>query len=251
MAFTIDCIVAGMKIIPLQINLSHGGEIHSGGIDAVIYYVSSTYKKEYCILERKNVISFLLSTPFDFEEELNMPPLNKSEFNIPKETIVLITVSHHLEERLSEEFLEVLTKILKENPQVYYLAVGGGNLTRQRNILEENGLSDRVIFTGPRKDAFFLTRMADIYLNEFPAGSGCAVLEAMACGKPIVAMHYSDAHTHSIGTNYIGMDLAIKSKDYLSYIEFANRLIKDEEYRKYIGKKMRKRYEENILQGKL
>ncbi|MBU0899819.1 glycosyltransferase family 4 protein [bacterium] len=244
MASSIDCIVAGLKTVPLQIVLSHGGDVRSGGIDAVLYLNETPYEVNKDYWKKRGVKAFSLEGFFDVDEELKGTLPKKEEFNIPKEAKVLITASNHLEKRLSEEFLEVVVKILKENKEAYYLVVGRGNLDKQKDLLQRAGVVERVIFTGPRQDAPLLIKMADVYLNEFPAGGGFTTLEAMAAKKPIAAMNYSQEHTQCIAANYIGKDLAIKSKDYQGYLELTNKLIRDEEYRLSIGEKMRKRYEE-------
>ncbi len=107
---------------------------------------------------------------------------------------VLMTLGRLLsEERYKglDEALEVMPDLLAELPEVAYLIVGDGSdrerLERKARAL---GLADRVVFAGnvPESEKADHYRLADVYLMPSRGeGFGFALLEAMACGIPVIA----------------------------------------------------------------
>ena len=90
-----------------------------------------------------------------------------------------------------DEIIEVLPLLLKEFPDLVYLVAGGGDdLERLGSKADELGVGDRVIFTGmvdelEKADHY---RLADAFaLAGRGDGFGFVLLEAMACGIPVVA----------------------------------------------------------------
>jgi len=90
-----------------------------------------------------------------------------------------------------DEVIEVMPRLLLEVPDLVYLIAGGGDdIPRLQQKAEDLGIAERVVFTGLVEesekadhyrlaDAFALTGRGD--------GFGFVLLEAMACGVPVVA----------------------------------------------------------------
>jgi glycosyltransferase involved in cell wall biosynthesis len=90
-----------------------------------------------------------------------------------------------------DEALDVLPEIAKQLPDVAYLVVGDGS---DRSRLEAKaralGVADRVVFTGNVAEAEKADhyRLADVYVMPSQGeGFGFVLLEAMACGIPVIA----------------------------------------------------------------
>lgn len=144
---------------------------------------------------------------------------------LPEGSFKLTTSSLCLEGRLSEEMCDAVAEILRRCPRAYYLPIGPlVDLEKQRQRFERRGVGERVIFLG--RQEHFIKDM-DLYLNEFPCGSGITILEAMAAGCPIVAMYDRGGSVQGRhGGNYFGVDYTAKS--YKEYVELACWLINDE-----------------------
>ena len=243
-ACVIEWLVAYWRVAEVQININMGLPMFTPGIDCVTYFAESTFKGDLKYWEKRGIKSCLMSSGVDIDEENKGEPPDRLEFNIPAQGIILSTSGNHLPARMSNEFLKVISKILKGSKDTYYLIIGEGDFSRQKEFFEKENVMDRIRFTGVRWDVPVLIKMIDIYLNEFPAGGGMSVLEAMAAKKPAVDMRYSDEHLHSAGASLVGPDFTIEGKDYEGYVRKVLKLIKDSGFRKESGRKMRKRYEE-------
>jgi glycosyltransferase involved in cell wall biosynthesis len=90
-----------------------------------------------------------------------------------------------------EEIISVLPNLAQEIPNITYLIAGDGDgKGRLKRIAESTGVADRVVFTGYVKEeekADHL-RLADVYVAASNCeGFGFVLLEAMACGVPVMA----------------------------------------------------------------
>lgn len=90
-----------------------------------------------------------------------------------------------------DEIIAVLPRLLDDFPDLVYLVAGGGDdIPRLQKKAEHYGVGGRVIFTGlvdenEKADHY---RLADAFaLTGHGDGFGFVLLEAMACGIPVVA----------------------------------------------------------------
>lgn len=104
---------------------------------------------------------------------------------------VLLTVGRLDGEERSKGFDEVL-EVLSELPEdvVYVIAGGGSDASRLQRKAVERGVGSRVVFTGlfDERDKADLYNLADVYVMPSRGeGFGFVLLEAMACGVPVIA----------------------------------------------------------------
>jgi len=86
--------------------------------------------------------------------------------------------------------IQALPAVAKVFPEVKYLVIGrGDDQPRLAQLAADLGVSDRVIFAGfvPTADLPEHYRLADAYIMPSQEGFGIVYLEAMACGKPVLA----------------------------------------------------------------
>ena len=90
-----------------------------------------------------------------------------------------------------DEVIEILPRLLARIPNLVYLIVGDGpDMARLRQKALSLGLEDQVLFTGwvPEGEKADIFRLADLYvMPSYGEGFGFVLLEAMACGIPVVA----------------------------------------------------------------
>jgi glycosyltransferase involved in cell wall biosynthesis len=90
-----------------------------------------------------------------------------------------------------DEVMETLPRLARRIPEIVYVIAGEGDdkprLQRKARAL---GIADRVVFTGMvrEEEKADLYRLADVYVMPSRGeGFGIVLLEAMACGVPVVA----------------------------------------------------------------
>ncbi|MCD6101422.1 MAG: glycosyltransferase family 4 protein [Candidatus Marinimicrobia bacterium] len=111
------------------------------------------------------------------------------QFTLPEKPIVLFVGRTNDPRKGLDLLLKAFKKIL-EKIDVMLLVVGGGNQTKPRKIAESLGISKNVFFTG-FVDETTLKKcyaLCDVYVCPSRLeGFGLVILEAMACGKAVVA----------------------------------------------------------------
>jgi glycosyltransferase involved in cell wall biosynthesis len=86
--------------------------------------------------------------------------------------------------------IRAIPAIAKVFPEVKYLVIGrGDDRPRLEQLAKDLGVSSRVVFAGfiPTSDLVEHYRVADAYIMPSQEGFGIVYLEAMACGKPVLA----------------------------------------------------------------
>ncbi|MEW6075714.1 MAG: glycosyltransferase family 4 protein [Candidatus Omnitrophota bacterium] len=121
----------------------------------------------------------------------------RSEFGIsPDQTVVGIASRFHRNKNHETFFkaAEILCKRYKACGFLRFLAVGASVFeedsrreTSLRDFVRARGIGDRVVFTGFRKDMPECYAAMDIVvIPSFREACGRVIIEAMACGKPVI-----------------------------------------------------------------
>jgi phosphatidylinositol alpha-1,6-mannosyltransferase len=109
---------------------------------------------------------------------------------------VLLTVGRLQERKGHDRMIEALSAIRRTIPDILYAIVGDGEEAgRLRELVDREGLRDHVQFLGERDDRTMVRcyQQCDLFVlpnrrvgNDIE-GFGIVLLEAQACGKPVVA----------------------------------------------------------------
>ncbi len=145
-----------------------------------------------------------------FIKEKSQGLINK--YNLGNSKIILTICrlsSSEVDNKGYEEVIRIMPNIIKEIPNVKYLLVGGGDdFERVKNLVKDLGLENNIILPGPAKDEEMIDyyNLADIFVlpskNEgFPA---IVLLEALACGKPIIGGSQGENSEKEIFNNKLG-----------------------------------------------
>ncbi|MGQ9685782.1 MAG: glycosyltransferase [Thiobacillaceae bacterium] len=119
----------------------------------------------------------------------------RARCKLPAQAKVLVTVGALVERKGFHRVIDCLPALMAQHPDLYYLIVGGaspeGDMEAElRAQVARLGLSERVRFLGPvpPEDLKWPLSAADVFVlatrNE---GWANVILEAMACGLPVVA----------------------------------------------------------------
>jgi glycosyltransferase involved in cell wall biosynthesis len=113
----------------------------------------------------------------------------RNEFGISPDMPVIGWVGRAESVKGGEYFLRACQLIKKEMPHARFLVVGDGSLQGEMEALANSlNLSNEVKFAGYRTDMPEIMNSIDLLLHTpLNEGLGRVILEAMACGKPIVA----------------------------------------------------------------
>lgn len=103
---------------------------------------------------------------------------------IPDDKIWMLNVG----ELIPRKNQEALIRAIADIPEIYLTIAGRGELQEQlENLIRELHLDERIRLLGYRNDISELCRAADIFaFPSFQEGLSVALMEAMACAKPVV-----------------------------------------------------------------
>lgn len=119
----------------------------------------------------------------------------RARCKLPENAKVLITVGALVERKGFHRVIDCLPALMARHPDLYYLIVGGagpeGDMESElRALVARLGLGERVRFLGPvpPEDLKWPLSAADVFaLATRNEGWANVILEAMACGLPVVA----------------------------------------------------------------
>ncbi len=149
-----------------------------------------TYGRQ--VLERNGVAKDKIRIVFNGVDAAAAPKRDRavlSEFGIREEEKVITILTRFSEEKGVPFLLRSIAR-LKEKTTVPFrlLLVGTGpDFERDRALLPQLGIEDKVVLTGFRSDTAALLAASDLYLNSSSSEAmSFAILEALAAGLPLV-----------------------------------------------------------------
>ncbi len=114
--------------------------------------------------------------------------LLRNQFNITKDTKVLISIGSLSEQKDYPNLFKAIQKLANQQDYRFFI-VGEGSLKDElHSLVESMGLKESITFLGIRRDIPSLLSMADIFvLPSAWEGFGLVVAEAMSCERIVVA----------------------------------------------------------------
>lgn len=159
------------------------------------------------------------------------------KFAIPENTIKLLFVGRLFPEKSVDTIIKAVPHIIKENPDTHVMIVGGGHMkTKLEKLTLDIGVSKFVSFLGlvSEEDKILAYNASDIFiLPSLAELEGMVVLEAMACGKPIII---SDSIMSASRFFVDNNGFLFETKNHEDLAKMANKLISDTNLRDKMGK---------------
>lgn len=174
-----------------------GEKVRQYGLDqvadvcAVSERVADTLRQASLDKDRIHVVHSGLAQDWFRPAEGRSREVVRGELGIGAQDVVLATVAHLFERKGYESALRAFHGVVRAGLPAHYLIVGTGDVAyeqRLRGICAQLEMEGRVHFVGFRADVRAYLEAADVYVQpSLMEGFGIAVLEAMACGRAVVA----------------------------------------------------------------
>ncbi|MFH0879039.1 MAG: hypothetical protein V2A34_04955 [Lentisphaerota bacterium] len=237
----IDWLTARICRAPVKASLHIGSSLFLPGMDVSYYANAVNIERETPWWPDKFGERKAMRPCVDIGELESASALSRENLAIPAHSVLLGVLGNHLDRRLSVPYMTALAELLRLHPEAWFVAMGSGYLPDKLAFFHSQGVASRIRFTGSQCAAGSALKMLDIYANEFPVGGSQSVCEAMTCGIPVLAMHWSDLHPECAGARLVGDPLAITARDESSYVRLASSWIENATERKAAGRLLRER----------
>jgi glycosyltransferase involved in cell wall biosynthesis len=244
MASPIDWLTARLAPIAVKAGIHIGSSPFNKGFDFYFFDNPMNIEREKDYWTEEMGQRIVLNSGVDIEALTASPVLPRSELGIPEQMVLIGTVSNHLGERLTEEYLDALIPVMLACPDTFFAGFGVPPGDRVRNRFAQAGLKGRFIFPGPVAVSSVVLKMLDIFACEFPVGGSESVKEAIACGVPVVAMRAGPGHAESAAANIVGPPFAIERYDLSAYREQLRRWVVNADERKKASRALARRARE-------
>jgi glycosyltransferase involved in cell wall biosynthesis len=178
-----------------------------------------------------------------FKETKNDPYRKKLGFH--SKDIVLGTVARLSEQKGHRYLIDAVKKVVRKYPNIRVLFIGDGPLREKLEFqVHRLRLNATIQFLGFRSDIKELLGALDIFiLPSLFEGLPNVILEAMACGKPVIATNVSGI-PEVIVDHQTGILIPPKDSDAIAQAIF--QMLRDTKKMRMMGKMSRKRVEEKF-----
>jgi glycosyltransferase involved in cell wall biosynthesis len=133
-------------------------------------------------------LSRFVAAPFpDIRERLGR------ELGVNPASTFVLCVARLIPEKGVIDFIEAARRVIAERRDVVFLLAGSGPLLETlRRQVETAGIGEQAKVLGWRDDISDLVKAADVFVlpSYYMEGLPVSILEAMACGKPVVTTHH-------------------------------------------------------------
>jgi glycosyltransferase involved in cell wall biosynthesis len=113
----------------------------------------------------------------------------RKTLKIAKTDKIVTTIGAFKPQKNLKDFIKVCNIVSELFKNSIFLVIGDGGLRGElENIIENLKLKNKIILLGWRTDIAEILKISDIFvLTSLWEGLPCAILEAMCCGKPVIA----------------------------------------------------------------
>jgi UDP-glucose:(heptosyl)LPS alpha-1,3-glucosyltransferase len=118
----------------------------------------------------------------------------RRRLGVAPQTVVALLVAHNFRLKGLATLLAAVRRLAAEGRNVHLMLVGGKHLDAWRQRARRLGLDSRVTWVGQVDDPLWCYAAADLYVHPtFYDSCSLVVLEAAACGLPVITSRYNGA----------------------------------------------------------
>lgn len=114
----------------------------------------------------------------------------RKDLGLDEDDIVLMTVNRLAADKGVDKIILALAEIIRINPRVKLMIVGGGYQERELyELMDEKNVKSHILYFKDvdEKKLFNFYKLSNIYISAFSyPGSSISMLEAMACSLPVI-----------------------------------------------------------------
>ena len=194
------------------------------------------------VKEKKTKPIKVIHNAYDFQISLTKDKkLIKTELNVTDSNFIIVMIARLDPWKDFQTLLSVAEIVIKSYNSVVFYLIGDGQLKREiNNEITKRELNDNVILTGEKKDIHNYINICNIsVLSTHGEGSSNAIIESMACGKPIIATDVG-GNSEIIGTDG-KCGILIPPESPAEFSKAVISLIRDDIKLKNMGKAAQKR----------
>lgn len=189
----VPVVLSSRREVPLWQRLRHRwvenlGNLFVDGVTCCSEAVRTwTLQKES--IQPKKVFTIYNGVDIERFTQASRASMIREELGIPKDAVLIGTVANFAFEKGYPCLLEAAERILRSDPNVWFLFVGSGPLEKEiKEQVQRLSGSERMVITGSRSDIPDLIGAMDIFvLSSVIEGFPNVLLEALAMSRPVVA----------------------------------------------------------------
>ncbi|MBW4602441.1 MAG: glycosyltransferase family 4 protein [Calothrix sp. FI2-JRJ7] len=120
--------------------------------------------------------------------------LLRQKYNIPANKTCLLNVGSNHPRKNIDKILQAVSHLVEKNVPIHFLKCGSDFTDEQKKYIQEFGLANTISYIGkPEKESLVeIYNAADILIApSLHEGFGITILEAMACGTPVISSNTS------------------------------------------------------------
>ena len=190
--------------------------ILSDKIVAVSNMVKEDFIKRYKINNKKIEVIYNMIDLNKVEQDLKTDH-KKEEIKKSKDKI-LINIGRLVEQKGQWHLIRVFKEIIKIYPNIKLVILGRGELEGYlRELIDFYNLKDKVLLLGFKENPYKYLKNSDIYIStSLYEGMSNTILEAMACGLPIIATDCKSGTREILApqTNYKKTAMNVEEAEY-------------------------------------
>jgi len=169
------------------------------------------------------------------------------KYGIAKDDFIILFLGRLLPVKCPDDLVKAFPKVVQKVPNARLIFAGRGEEEMKlKGLVSDSGLNDKVIFAGfvSEDEKWDLLKRCDVFvLPSIIEGHPITVIEAMACGKPVIATNVGP-FPEIISNEETGLLVPLHAPDALA--DAIIELALDEERRLEMGKMAKKDIEERF-----